>query len=202
MPATSHDRFTAWRALYASFSRVQEAAVAKLKQAGITDEHLVVVLQYFKSLDRRTLTEVEAIFTTYDALRRSHPGKATLHDKWLASQLTKVRFVYNDAMTELLVSAMRAVKNTMQPTVTYPAYPDWPDFLVIPAKVLLWVLGLLACYLLAMAGSGGSLFWTALSLLVSLAAWVFVGFSTKGLLYPASLIGVVVLVVWLSHMEQ
>jgi hypothetical protein len=89
MPATSHDRFTAWRSLFESFSRAQEDAVAKLKQAGITDEHLVIVLQYFKSLDRRTLTEVETIFTTYDALRRTHPGKTTLHDKWLASQLTK-----------------------------------------------------------------------------------------------------------------
>jgi hypothetical protein len=105
-------------------------------------------------------------------------------------------------MTDLIVAAMRAVTNTMQPPVTYPVYPDWPDFLVIPAKVLLWVLGLFACFLIVMAVSGQSLFWTVLSLLGSLAAWVLVGFSTKGLLYPASLIGLVVLLVWLSRMGQ
>jgi hypothetical protein len=53
-----------------------------------------------------------------------------------------------------------------------------------------------------MAFSGGSLFWTALSLIGSLVAWGMLGFSTKGLLYPASLIGVVVLLVWLSLMWQ
>jgi hypothetical protein len=199
MPLTSHDRFAAWRSLFEGFSRSQEDAVAKLRQAGIAAEHLVIVLQYFKALERRTLTDVEAIFTTYDTLRRSHPGKIALHDHWLESQLAKVHFVYEDAMTELIVAAMRTVTNTMRPPVTSsPVYPDWPDFLVMPAKVLLWLLGLLSCLLIVMALSGESFFWIMLSIFGSLVAWSKVGLSTKGLLYPASLIGIVVFLVLVS----
>jgi hypothetical protein len=199
MPLTSHDRFTAWRTLFKGFSRSQEDAVAKLRQAGIADRHLVIVLQYFKSLERRTLTDVEAIFTTYDTLRRTHPGKLALYDHWLESQLAKVRVVYNDAMTELIVAAMRYVTNTVKPPVpSSSVYPDWPDFLVMPAKVLLWLLGLLSCLLIVMALSGESFFWIMLSIFGSLVAWSKVGLSTKGLLYPASLVGIVVILVLFS----
>jgi hypothetical protein len=198
MPQTTHDRFAAWRSLFEGFSRAQDDAVAKLKQAGIADRHLVITLQYFKALERRTLKDVEVIFTTYDTLRRTHPGKQALHDHWLASQLAKVRVVYTDAMTELIVAAMRSVTSTVRPPVTYPVYPDWPDFLVMPAKVLLWLLGLCSCFLIVMAFSGESLFWTVLSLIGSLVAWVMLGLSTKGLLYPASLVGIVVFLVLLS----
>ena len=193
MPVRSFDRFAAWRELFDSIEGTQEKAVTRLRQAGIADTHLLVVVQYFKSLQRSTLDDIEALFTIYEQLLVSHPEKRRLHDEWLRAQLTKVRLVYEDAVTELVVSAIRAVPKGVQQPVTYPVYPDWPDFLVIPAKILLWLLGFVACFIFVMAVSGQSVFFTALSPLCVLVAWVLCGLSTRGLLVPVGLIELVVI---------
>jgi hypothetical protein len=175
--------------------RSQANAVAKLRHAGISDEHLIVVLEYFMSLQRSTLDEIEAIFTHYDALCMSQPGKTALHDQWLTSQISKVRWVYEEAVTTIMVAAMQYVQNNVHQAVTYE---DKSYFLVIPAKVGVWLLGLLAGLLFAWVLTNQSIIWTAAIMLAPLTAWVMLGLSNWGLLVPLCLIGLVVIPVVIS----
>jgi DnaJ C terminal domain len=78
------------------------------------------------------------------------------------------------------------------------SYPVYPDFLIIPAKVVLWLLGLLACFLFVLAVSGQSVFWTILAMLIVSAAWVMLGLSKRGLFVPLCLIGLIVIPVVIS----
>jgi hypothetical protein len=60
-------------------------------------------------------------------------------------------------------------------------------------KILLWILGLSACFLLAWQGTGESVIVTTLILLLPIAAWCIFGLSRWALILPISLIAALAL---------
>jgi hypothetical protein len=60
-------------------------------------------------------------------------------------------------------------------------------------KILLWLFGLAACFVLAWRGTGESLIVTTLIMLLPSAAWVIFGLSPWALLLPISLIAALAL---------
>jgi hypothetical protein len=59
--------------------------------------------------------------------------------------------------------------------------------------ILLWVMGLTACFVLAWQGTGGSVIVTGIILLLPIGAWRIFGMSRWGLILPISLIAALAL---------
>jgi hypothetical protein len=92
------------------------------------------------------------------------------------------------------LSGWRRVVAKAQEAERYSQQPRAEETAVLGVlTILLWIMGLGACFVLAWQGTGGSVIVTGVILLLPIAAWRIFGMSPWALLLPISLITVLAL---------
>jgi hypothetical protein len=92
------------------------------------------------------------------------------------------------------LSGWRRVVAKAQEAERYSQHPRAEETALLSVlTILLWIMGLGACFVLAWQGTGGSVIVTGFILLLPIAAWRIFGMSPWALLLPISLIAALAL---------
>jgi hypothetical protein len=206
---TSHDyeRHGSRQRVIEAAGRTQEEAMRRLRQAGFSEAELFIALEYFKSLLKRLLTEADAVYSVYETQRLSQPGRTAAHQQWLDAQFARLLYVYQESTEELMTAAMwQATNGFLRSAYQHqdmfgewgllPRKPTWAGRLWQASKVIIWLMGLFAGFILLLACNailfGGfvpaSYILVGAGLVLLLVVWRKVGLSTWGLLLPLSLV--------------
>ena len=176
MPATVKDKQAFWQRLTKTAERSQDEAVRKLKGAGLSEAEVLIALEHFRAVLNRLLTDADSVYSTYETLRLSQPGRTAANQEWLDSQFARLVLVYEEALT----AAVRGAAQNVTRSAASPPPPigegfgewrrlpprrsRWVVDLRQVAKLLLWLVGLGAGFLLFIWVTNGA-FWGALLLL-------------------------------------
>jgi hypothetical protein len=210
MPSTDYDRHASRQRVIDAAGRAQEAAMRRLRQAGFSDADLVIALEYFRALLKRILTEADAVYSVYESLRLSKPGRTTANQQWLDAEFARLLYLYRESVEELMAGAMRHATNGFLRSAyqrqdmlgewrRLPRQRTWAGGLWRVSKVIIWLMGLLAGCIFLLACNvilfGGfvpaSYLLVGGGLMLLLVVWRKVGLSTWGLLVPLSLVSAV-----------
>lgn len=210
MPSTDHDRHASRQRVIEAAGRAQEAAMRRLRQAGFSDADLIIALEYFRALLNRLLTEADAVYGVYETLRLSQPGRSAAHQQWLDAEFARLLYIYQESVQELMNGAMRQATNSFLHSAyqrqdmlgewrRLPRQRTWAGSLWQVSKVITWLMGLLAGFILLLACNAilfgefvpASYLLVGAGLVLLLVVWRKVGLSTWGLLVPLSLVSLV-----------
>jgi hypothetical protein len=162
MPSRDHDRYASRQRVIEAAACAQEEAMQRLRQAGFSEAELFIALEYFKSLLKRLLTEADAVYSVYETQRLSQPGRTAANQQWLDTQFARLLYVYQESTEELMTAAMRHATNGFLRSAyqdqdmfgelrSPPRQVTWAGRLWQAAKVIIWLMGLLAGFLLLLA---------------------------------------------------
>jgi hypothetical protein len=207
MPSRDHDKYASRQRVIEAAACAQEEAMQRLRQAGFSEAELFIALEYFKSLLKRLLTEADAVYSVYETSRLSQPGRTAAHQQWLDAQFAGLLYLYQESVEELITAAMRYATNGFLRSAyqhqdmfgewgLLPRKPTWAGGLWRASKVIIWLMGMFAGYILLLACNdvlfGGfvpaSYIVIGTGLMLLLVVWRKVGLSTWGLLLPLSLV--------------
>jgi hypothetical protein len=211
MPSHGHDRYASRQRVIEAAACAQEEAMRRLRQAGFSEAELFIALEYFKSLLKRFLTEADAVYSVYETSRLSQPGRSAAHQQWLDTQFARLLYLYQESVEELMTAVMRYATNGFLRSAyqhqdmfgewrLLPRKPTWAGGLWRASKVIIWLMGLFAGYILLLACNdvlfGGfvpaSYIVIGTGLVLLCGAWRKFGLSTWGLLLPLSLVSIIV----------
>jgi hypothetical protein len=128
-------------------------------------------------------------------------GRSAVHQQFINDKAAYLLRQIETGIAELVAIAIRqAIRDLQQPPprevitpVRYqPHPPAWQTFLLTTIKLLLWLIGLPASYLLAWQFTGSDI-WALVGPVVLCVFWLMVRFSWWGLLFPASAVGTALL---------
>jgi hypothetical protein len=190
-------------------SRIQAEAVRSLKAADIPEKQAQAAMQ---KVIAATLRAIQLLDETAGAFEEelAKPGRSPDRQQWLTEQADELLRELQKATACIVATTLQQVKEDLLEQKSTPVQPglgilirETPPptvlvSLVAGAKVLLWILGLLAGSIMAWGVSGQSFPWTSVLMALPIAALVKFGLSTRWLLLPFSFVALAVLLLVFS----
>jgi hypothetical protein len=179
----------------------QATAWRKLLAAGVPEAHALAVIPRIRSCCMYCLNEYDQLILDFEEVMeregRSRDHQKRINDK-IGFLLHSMEVTIADVLAITIHQAIEAAKHPppqnviSPPVILEPASPAWPTFLLNTVKLLIWLLGLPASFLLAgefTAADG----WPLLAPLVLFVLFLLFRFSWWGLIFPVTVLGTVLL---------
>lgn len=174
----------------------QAKALRKLRDSGVPEAQILAVIPRLRSYCLFALNEYDQLYLAFEEMVERN-GRSPAHQQFFCDKVALVLHSMQAGIAELLALTIRqAIQNVQQPRprdvidpVRYqPPPPAWQTFLVTTVKLLIWLIGLPASYLLAWQFTGSDV-WALVGPLSLLVFWLMVRFSWWGLIFPVSALG-------------
>jgi hypothetical protein len=191
--------------------RTQEDAMCKLRQSGIPEVHVLLVMQRITSLCLQTLQELDLTYRQFEEIV-AEGGRSEANQTWLNNKAAAMLLQVESAIATLVAEA---IATTLHDHKTQPPPPEpvievqrarpappvwWPVFLAL-LRHLVWVAGMAASLVFSYQGSG-SIVWAGIVLLFPFLLWVRLRSAWWALIFPVIALGLEAWVLyWLSVVE-
>jgi hypothetical protein len=184
------------RQLVEVIEQEQQKAWKKLRDAGVAEAQALAVMPRIRSYCMYALNEYDQAYMVIEEMV-SRDGRSPEHDQFMADKGAFLLRQMEAGIAELVGFAIRqAIRDVQQPpprdvipAVRYkPRPPGWQIFLSYVVKMLIWLLGMPASYLMTTLFIGWNN-WALVGPISLFVLWLLVRFSAWGLLFPITAIG-------------
>jgi hypothetical protein len=174
----------------------QQKAWKKLRNAGLSEAQALAVMPRIRSYCMYAFNEYEQAYLVIEEMV-ARDGRSPEHDQFIADKGAFLLRQMEAGIAELVGFAIRgAIRDAEQPpaqNVIPPVRPQprpsaWQTVLGNLVKLLIWLIGIPASFLLTTFFTGWDN-WAFLGPISLVVLWLLVRFSSWGLLFPLTAIG-------------
>jgi hypothetical protein len=184
------------RQLIEIIEQEQQKAWKKLRDAGVSEAQALAVMPRIRSYCMYALNEYDEAYMVIEEMV-ARDGRSEAHDQFIADKGAFLLRQMEAGIAELVGFAIRqAIRDVQQPppprevipAVRYKSSPpDWQIFLSYTVKMLIWLLGMPASYLVTTLFIGWNN-WALVGPISLFVLWLWVRFSWWGLVFPITAI--------------
>src|SRR5919106_565250 len=174
----------------------QQKAWKKLRDTGVSEAQALAVMPRIRSYCLFALNEYDQAYLAFEELV-ARDGRSTAHQQFITDKAAYLLRQIEAGIADLVAFAIRqAIRDVQElsagnviPAVAYqPHPPAWQTVLFTTLKLLIWLIGLPASYLLAWQFTGYDV-WVLVGPLSLFVLWLLVRFSWWGLIFPLRALG-------------
>jgi hypothetical protein len=184
------------RKLFEAIEDSQTKALRKLRDAGVPEAQILAVLPRIRSYCVFVLNEYDQLYLAFEEMS-DREGRSLAHQRYFNDKVMYVLRSMEAGIAEILAMTIRQAIQGVQPLPQsreviahvphQPNPPAWQTVLLTTFKLLIWLIGLPASYLLVWQLTGSD-FWAWMSPLLLVVFWLIFRFSWFGLAVPLSAI--------------
>jgi hypothetical protein len=183
------------RQLLEVIEQEQQKAWKKLRDAGVSEAQALAVMPRIRSYCMYALNEYDQAYMVIEEMV-GRDGRSAAHDQFIADKGAFLLRQMEAGIAELVGFAIRQAirdveqppaQNVIPPVRSQPRPPAWQTFLANMVKLLIWLIGMPASFLLTTFFTGWDS-WALTGPISLFVLWLMVRFSWWGLLFPATAI--------------